>query len=297
MCMKNVIKLLMFIGIFCSCSSPNVIENEPLQMRYLEEILMTNILNIETFDFPTGIELIDEQGKKINIDSVFIKPKLVMRFDYSCCEKCIETELENIYKIYGKRCSQFVVGIGSYENPRSLRLIKQKFRIEIPVYFLPIQEGEHIFPQALVKLHYPYLFIMNRNLKAKHIFIPMSELPEISCRYYKAMHSLLTEEKESLSLFSEQQIDLGKIKIDEECLFRFSYTNTMEQPVIINDVKTTCGCTVPSWEKKPLLPGKTETLTIKFTPNTLGFHVKKIFVYTNIDNDPIPLSMKAVVIK
>lgn len=73
--MKNVIKLLMFIGIFCSCSSPNAIENEPLKMRYLEEILMTNILNVEIFDFPTGIELIDEQGKKMNIDSVFYKAK------------------------------------------------------------------------------------------------------------------------------------------------------------------------------------------------------------------------------
>lgn len=64
--MKNVIKLLMFIGIFYSCSSPNAIENEPFKMRYLEEILMTNILNVETFDFLTGIELIDEQGKRIS---------------------------------------------------------------------------------------------------------------------------------------------------------------------------------------------------------------------------------------
>lgn len=292
--MKNIVMLLSFFGIFYNCASPITTEDISSKKEDLEELLMTNLLYSEAFSFPSGIKLIDEQGQKIDIDSVFITPKLVIRFDYSCCEKCINTEIENIYRIYNKRCAQFIVGIVSYETPRSLSIIKQKFGIKFPIYFLPIQEGENILPSSLVKVHYPFWFMMNKDLKTKHLYIPMSELPDISRSYHKAMFSLLID-TQSFVLFHKQQIDGGEIKIDEDYQFHFSYTNTSDQPVIINDVRTTCGCTVPDWAKDPLLPGKTNTLTIKFKPNTLGFHVKKIFVYTNLDRNPIPLLIKAIV--
>lgn len=88
----------------------------------------------------------------------------------------------------------------------------------------------------------------------------MSELPDISRSYHKAMFSLLID-TQSFVLFHKQQIDGGEIKKMRITNFIF-LTNTSDQPVIINDVRTTCGCTVPDWTKDPLLPGKTNTLTI-----------------------------------
>lgn len=102
--------------------------------------------------------------------------------------------------------------------------------------------------------------MMNKDLKTKHLFIPMSELPDISRSYHKAMFSLLID-TQSFVLFHKQQIDGGEIKKMRITNFIF-LTNTSDQPVIINDVRTTCGCTLPDWAKDPLLPGKTNILTI-----------------------------------
>lgn len=204
--------------------------------------------------------------------------------------------MDNIRKIFKGQEARLVVGIGTYETPRSLRIMREKFGIEFPLFFLPMAESSHIFPPVLENMHYPYLFVINKELIARYTFIPSSTFPHISIHYYNGIKERLTENK-TIALFLRQQMNVSEIKLDKEYVFQFPYSNPTSQPVIINDIKTTCGCTVPSWEKEPLLPGKTASLTIKFKPNTLGFHAKKIFVYTNLTSDPIPLLIKAVVVK
>ena len=45
----------------------------------------------------------------------------------------------------------------------------------------------------------------------------------------------------------------------------FSYTNTGEAPLVITDIKSTCGCTVPQdWSRQPLAVGESDKFTVKF---------------------------------
>ena len=44
----------------------------------------------------------------------------------------------------------------------------------------------------------------------------------------------------------------------------FTFTNTGNQPLIINEAMPSCGCTVPNFTKNPIAPGETGTIEIKF---------------------------------
>lgn len=51
-------------------------------------------------------------------------------------------------------------------------------------------------------------------------------------------------------------INLKTIRYDEQPQATFTLKNTGMHPLLIKDVLTTCGCTNPRWEKRPVLPDK-----------------------------------------
>jgi hypothetical protein len=65
--------------------------------------------------------------------------------------------------------------------------------------------------------------------------------------------------------FDEKVHDFGEIMDGTPVETVFSYTNTGKTPLVISNIKSTCGCTVPKdWSKEPLAPGATEKFTVKF---------------------------------
>ncbi|MCS7153004.1 MAG: DUF1573 domain-containing protein [Bacteroidia bacterium] len=61
----------------------------------------------------------------------------------------------------------------------------------------------------------------------------------------------------TLISFPKIEHDFGKIKEeDRTATTRFSFKNTSKDPVKVVDVKTSCGCTAPSWSKESIAPGK-----------------------------------------
>lgn len=62
----------------------------------------------------------------------------------------------------------------------------------------------------------------------------------------------------------------------------FSFTNTGDQPILIQDIRTSCGCTTPSYTKEPILPGKKGAIKVTYsTTQRIGNFEKKITVFTN----------------
>lgn len=64
----------------------------------------------------------------------------------------------------------------------------------------------------------------------------------------------------------------------------FEVTNTGKSNLVITDAKATCGCTVPTWPKDPIAPGKTAEVSVKF--NTSGkpnMQSKTVTLYTNTE--------------
>ena len=46
-------------------------------------------------------------------------------------------------------------------------------------------------------------------------------------------------------------------------------------------MKASCGCTIPEWEKSPILPGKTGKIKVGYNTNIKGNFRKSIEVYSN----------------
>lgn len=77
----------------------------------------------------------------------------------------------------------------------------------------------------------------------------------------------------------------------------FKFTNTSKTPVLLADVHGSCGCTVPTWSKEPVLPGKSSVITATFNAASAGAFNKTVTVTTNADtNGPQVLTLQGTVL-
>ncbi len=100
--------------------------------------------------------------------------------------------------------------------------------------------------------------------------------------------------------FKTETIDYGTVKRGEDNGVRFfEFTNTGDAPLIISKVNSSCGCTVPSYPKDPIMPGKTGQIEVKYNMNP-GPINKTVTVETNAvnkQNGRVPLRIKGTVVK
>ncbi len=78
----------------------------------------------------------------------------------------------------------------------------------------------------------------------------------------------------------------------------FEFKNTGDAPLIITNVQSSCGCTVPTKPTEPILPGKTGKIDVKYNMNT-GPIRKTITVESNAVNyegGKVPLKIKGTVV-
>ena len=94
--------------------------------------------------------------------------------------------------------------------------------------------------------------------------------------------------------FDKEIHDYGQIKEAEGSVSnRFTFRNTGNQPLVITDVKSSCGCTSPSWTRQPIMPGSTGYVEAVFDPkNRPGNFNKSIVVYSNGEPSPVVLRIK-----
>ena len=86
-------------------------------------------------------------------------------------------------------------------------------------------------------------------------------------------------------VFSENRYEFGDIIQGDIIEHVFEFTNSGNAPLVLQDVKTTCGCTVPEWPRSPLAPGATAELKVKFnSAGKIGIQNKVITVISNATN-------------
>lgn len=86
--------------------------------------------------------------------------------------------------------------------------------------------------------------------------------------------------------FKSDTVDYGEIAKGSDGVRVFEFTNTGDAPLIISDVKSSCGCTVPKKPDGPIAPGASSTIQVKYDTNRVGPIRKTITVYSNA-NEPI----------
>jgi hypothetical protein len=98
----------------------------------------------------------------------------------------------------------------------------------------------------------------------------------------------------------DNTIDYGTVtKKGDNGIRSFEFTNTGDAPLIITNVLSTCGCTVPTAPTAPILPGKTGKIDIKYnmTPGPIRKTITVESNAVNYDSGRIPLKIKGEVVE
>lgn len=96
--------------------------------------------------------------------------------------------------------------------------------------------------------------------------------------------------------FKADVIDYGEIAKGSDGVRTFEFTNTGDAPLIISNVKSSCGCTVPSKPDGPIAPGESSTIEVKYDTKRVGPIRKTVTVYSNADQPIVSLKIKGKIL-
>ena len=107
--------------------------------------------------------------------------------------------------------------------------------------------------------------------------------------------SLGAQEKTAKIEFKNETIDYGEIEKGSDGVRVFEFTNNGDAPLVISEVKSSCGCTIPKKPEDPIMPGKTGEIQVKYDTNRVGPIRKAITVISNADTPTKVLKIKGTV--
>ena len=97
--------------------------------------------------------------------------------------------------------------------------------------------------------------------------------------------------------FSSYEHDFGTITEGDVLSYFFQFTNTGTGPLVINSANASCGCTVPKYDNKPIKPGESGLVEVRFNSSgTEGHQTKTITVMSNAEPEVVILKISADVI-
>src|SRR5438874_306428 len=70
--------------------------------------------------------------------------------------------------------------------------------------------------------------------------------------------------------FSSETYDYGTIKQSADGGCEFKFKNTGKEPLVITDAHGSCGCTVPTWPKEPIMKGETASIKVHYDTKRVG---------------------------
>ena len=97
--------------------------------------------------------------------------------------------------------------------------------------------------------------------------------------------------------FNDIVVDYGTIKQNSEPFRVFNFTNTGTEPLVIKHAKGSCGCTVPTYPKEPILPGESNEVKVRYDTKRIGKFTKTVTLTTNEDAGKRVLTIKGEVLK
>jgi hypothetical protein len=96
--------------------------------------------------------------------------------------------------------------------------------------------------------------------------------------------------------FEKKEYDFGSVTEGVPVKFTYKFKNVGNAPLLITDIHTTCGCTVPTWNKNPIPVGASDEIKVAFdTSDKLNQQSKKITVIANTYPSETELILKGYI--
>ena len=91
----------------------------------------------------------------------------------------------------------------------------------------------------------------------------------------------------------QTEIDFGTFDKSEIKETTIEVKNTGDNPLVMVDISTTCGCTTATYDKRPAKPGESLRVGIKMTPKDTGFFDEVVTIkYNSMNNQPVKVKIK-----
>ena len=98
--------------------------------------------------------------------------------------------------------------------------------------------------------------------------------------------------------FDKLEHDYGDVPFNGDGTCEFRFTNTGNEPLLIQKPKSSCGCTIPSWPNEPILPGESDVIKVTYKTNRVGNINKTVTVTSNaLKNSTVVLRIKGRVLE
>lgn len=97
--------------------------------------------------------------------------------------------------------------------------------------------------------------------------------------------------------FKTEVIDYGEIQKGSDGVRTFEFKNIGNAPLIIENVYSSCGCTIPDWTKTPVEPGESGEIQVKYDTSRPGPIRRTITIYSNADESTKALKIKGRVLE
>lgn len=91
--------------------------------------------------------------------------------------------------------------------------------------------------------------------------------------------------------FEKTTHDYGTVTKGGDGTCEFKFKNTGIEPLILSNVSSSCGCTVPEWPREPILKGKSAAIKVKYDTGRIGAINKTVTVVSNAKNSSIQLKI------
>ena len=95
--------------------------------------------------------------------------------------------------------------------------------------------------------------------------------------------------------FNELEHDYGTFTQGGDGAVDFVFKNEGKEPLILSNVRSSCGCTIPTWPKQPIMPGQTEKIHVVYDTKRVGAFHKSIHIYSNAKRSTVTLKIKGLI--
>lgn len=117
-----------------------------------------------------------------------------------------------------------------------------------------------------------------------------------ACSQTTASNSDNGDDQSAKIEFEKVEHDYGTIPVGGDGAYEFVFTNEGEEPLVLSNVRSSCGCTVPKWPKEPIMKGEQATIKVQYDTKKIGSFSKSVTVYSNSSNNPVVLRIKGKVV-
>jgi len=95
--------------------------------------------------------------------------------------------------------------------------------------------------------------------------------------------------------FDTTEHDYGTIAYAGDGTWEFAFRNTGTEPLLLTNVRSSCGCTIPEWPKEPIPQGGKGTIRVNYNTQLTGTFSKSISVFSNATATPVILKIRGTV--